>query len=66
MNSLFKIFLKNWKKSLAFMLDQLKFKVLNMSRKATINSVFKTYIIHLNFYIVPHIFFVFPPKDLKI
>lgn len=48
------------------MLDQLKFKVLNMSRKATINSVFKTYIIHLNFYIVPHIFFVFPPKDLKI
>lgn len=47
------------------MLDQLKFKVLSISRKATINSVFKTYIVHLNFYIVPHIFFVFPPKSFK-
>lgn len=61
-------FLKSFLKTgnLAFTLDQLKCKVLSISRKATINSVFKTYIVHLNFYIVPHLFFVFPPKDIKI
>lgn len=46
----------------AFTIDQVKFKVLNVSSKDTINSVLKAYKVHLKSDIVPHLYFVFPKK----